>query len=146
MDHTRRSIYIFTRRSLPYPLLETFDMANAQQIHSKRDVTTTPLQALTLVNSDIVFGWSQALAGRVINEAGADENARIDRLYRILFARKPSNDERAALQAFLVDHQKTIAEKAEDGKNHHCAAGRREGEARRSAARLGLRRISFTRS
>ncbi len=115
-DYTRRSIYIFTRRSLPYPLLETFDMANAQQIHSKRDVTTTPLQALTLYNSDIVFQWSQALAGRVINEAGLDKSAQLDRLYEILFGRKPRDEEKKLLQAFLVQHQKTIAEKAEDGK------------------------------
>jgi len=115
-DHTRRSIYIFTRRSLPYPLLETFDMANAQQIHSKRDVTTTPLQALTLVNSDLVFQWSQALAGRVINEAGADESAQLDRLYEILFSRKPTQEEKQILEAFLAQHQKTLADKADDGK------------------------------
>jgi len=112
----RRSLYIFTRRSLPYPLLETFDMANAQQIHSKRDVTTTPLQALTLYNSEIIFQWSQALAGRVLNEAGADESAQLDRLYEILFARKPSDAEKEALHAFLDQHQKAIAEKAQDGK------------------------------
>lgn len=115
-DYTRRSIYTFTRRSLPYPLLETFDMANAQQIHSKRDVTTTPLQALTLYNSDQVFQWSQALAGRVINEAGPDESARIDRLYQILFSRKATDPEKEALRAFLDQHQKTITQKAEDGK------------------------------
>lgn len=115
-DHTRRSLYIFTRRSLPYPLLETFDMANAQQIHSKREVTTTPLQALTLYNSDQFFQWSQALAGRVINEAGPDETARIDRLYQILFSRKATDAEKDALRAFLDQHQKTIAQKAEDGK------------------------------
>jgi hypothetical protein len=115
-DHVRRSIYIFTRRSLPYPLLETFDLANAQQVHSKRDVTTTPLQALTLYNSDLVFKWSQALAGRVLNEAGSDESAQLDRLYQILFSRKPSDAEKEALRAFLDQHQKTIAEKADDGK------------------------------
>lgn len=115
-DHVRRSIYIFTRRSLPYPLLETFDMANAQQIHSKRDVTTTPLQALTLYNSDIVFKWSQALAGRVLNEAGSDESAQLDRLYQILFSRIPTAAEKETLRAFLNQHQKTIAEKADDGK------------------------------
>ncbi|WP_457798186.1 DUF1549 and DUF1553 domain-containing protein [Methylocystis sp. S23] len=115
-DYTRRSIYIFTRRSLPYPLLETFDMANAQQIHSKRDVTTTPLQALTLYNSDQIFQWSQALAGRVINEAGQNETARIDRLYQILFARKATEAEKEALRAFLDQHQRTIAQKADDGK------------------------------
>jgi hypothetical protein len=115
-DYVRRSLYIFTRRSLPYPLLETFDMANAQQIHSKRDVTTTPLQALTLYNSDIVFEWSQALAGRVLNEAGSDENAQLDRLYQILFARKPNDAERQVLRAFLDQHEKTISGKYEDGK------------------------------
>lgn len=115
-DYTRRSLYIFTRRSLPYPLLETFDMANAQQIHSKRDVTTTPRQALTLVNSDIVFGWSQALAGRIINEVGWNEDAQLERLYQILFARQPKEEEKEALKIFLSQHQKTLVEKADDGK------------------------------
>jgi Protein of unknown function (DUF1553)/Protein of unknown function (DUF1549) len=115
-DHNRRSLYIFTRRSVPYPLLESFDMASAQQIHSKRDVTTTPLQALTLFNSDIVFAWSQALAGRVIREAGNDESAQLDRLYQILFARSPDDSEKATLLAFLVSHEKVIRAKAEDGK------------------------------
>jgi hypothetical protein len=115
-DYVRRSIYIFTRRSLPYPLLETFDMSNAQQIHSKRDVTTTPLQALTLYNSDIIFSWSQALAGRIINEVGWDEDAQLERLYQILFARKPKEEEKAALKTFLTQHQKTLVEKADNGK------------------------------
>ena len=82
-DHHRRSLYIFTRRSVAYPLLEAFNMASSQQVHSQREVTTTPLQALTLYNSDQVFEWSQALAGRVIREAGNDDSARLDRLYQI---------------------------------------------------------------
>lgn len=115
-DHNRRSLYVFTRRSVPYPLLETFDMSNAQQAHSKRDVTTTPLQALTLINNDTVFGWSQALAGRVIGEAGPDESAQIDRLYQILFARKPDAAEKSLLQEFLDTHEKVVAERVSDGK------------------------------
>lgn len=115
-DQNRRSLYIFTRRSLPYPLLETFDMATAQEAHSKRDVTTTPLQSLTLFNSDIVFGWSQALAGRVINEAGNDESAQLDRLYQILFARKATDSEKETLQKFLNNHEKIVREKTSEGK------------------------------
>ncbi|MBA4285298.1 MAG: hypothetical protein C0434_07165 [Xanthomonadaceae bacterium] len=115
-DHHRRSLYIFTRRSVAYPLLESFDMASAQQVHSKREVTTTPLQALTLVNSDLVFDWSQQLAGRVIREAGSSQTAQLDRLYEILFARKPDVGEKATLAAFLDSHQKVIREKASDGK------------------------------
>jgi len=115
-DYNRRSVYVFTRRSVPYPLLETFDMANPQLVHSKRDVTTTPLQALTLFNSEIVYGWSQALAGRVINEAGNSETAQLDRLYQILLARNADKAEKVALHEFLVKQEKTIKEKAGDGK------------------------------
>jgi Protein of unknown function (DUF1553)/Protein of unknown function (DUF1549) len=115
-DWNRRSLYIFSRRSVAYPMLDTFDMASMQQVHSKRSVTTTPLQALTLYNSDLVFQWSQALAGRVLREAGRDESAQIERLYQILFARDPDKFEKATLRAFLNTHERVIAEKATDGK------------------------------
>ncbi|MDB5970461.1 MAG: hypothetical protein JWQ90_2911 [Hydrocarboniphaga sp.] len=115
-DWNRRSLYIFTRRSVAYPMLDTFDMASSQQVHSKRDVTTTPLQALTLYNSDLVFAWSQALAGRVIREAGDKDSARLDLLYQILFARNPDAIEKTTFVAFLKSHEKVIASKATDGK------------------------------
>jgi len=115
-DQDRRSIYVFSRRSIPYPLLETFDLANAQQVHSKRDITTTPLQALTLFNADVVFQWSQALAGRVIEEAGYDEAAQFDRLYEILLARKADASEKALLSEFLDTQSRLLAEKATNGK------------------------------
>ena len=89
-DQRRRSIYTFVRRSVPYPLTQNFDPANPSAPHHRREVTTTPLQALTLFNSDIVVGWSQALAGRVIREAGRNESAQLDRLYQILFSRLPT--------------------------------------------------------
>jgi hypothetical protein len=115
-DWNRRSLYIFSRRSLAYPMLDTFDMASMQQVHSKRSVTTTPLQALTLYNSDLVFQWSQALAGRVVREAGRNEGAQVERLYQILFARYPDKFEKSALLEFLSSHEKVIEEKATDGK------------------------------
>ena len=114
-DWNRRSLYIFSRRSVAYPMLDTFDMASMQQVHSKRSVTTTPLQALTLYNSDLVFQWSQALAGRVVREAGGNEGAQIERLYQILFARSPDKFEKATLRDFLDHHVKVIEAKAADG-------------------------------
>ncbi|MEQ1531508.1 MAG: DUF1553 domain-containing protein, partial [Methylococcales bacterium] len=110
------SLYVFTRRSVPYPLLETFNMASAQEAHSKREVTTSPLQSLTLFNSDVVFAWSQALAGRVINEAGHDESAQLDKLYQILFSRNASDPEKELLQKFLNSHEKVVREKTAEGK------------------------------
>jgi hypothetical protein len=115
-DWYRRSIYIFNRRSFPYPVTQSFDPADPSKPHQKRDVTTTPLQALTLFNSDVVFDWSQALAGRVINEAGANEDAQLNRLYQTLFARSPDATERKALKAFLASEQIVIKQKAANGK------------------------------
>ena len=115
-DWNRRSLYIFTRRSIPYPLLQPFDMANNQQAHAKRDVTTTPLQALTLFNSEIVFDWSKALAGRVIRERGNSSAAQLDGLYEILYARKPDKQEKTALLAFLDSQEKVLKSQAANGK------------------------------
>ncbi|MGC3982849.1 MAG: DUF1549 and DUF1553 domain-containing protein [Steroidobacteraceae bacterium] len=115
-DWNRRSIYIFTRRSLAYPLLQTFDMSSPQQAHMKRDVTTTPLQALTLYNSELVFEWSQELAGKILGEVGADQARQVDRLYEILFARAPDKQEKTTLLAFLDSQQSVLKDKASNGK------------------------------
>ena len=115
-EQNRRSVYVFVRRSVPYPLMQSFDLADPSHAHHKRDVTTTPLQALTLFNSDVVFGWSQALAGRVIREAGKDETAQLNRLYEILFARAPNKSEKAALKDFLDKEEKIILAKNAQGK------------------------------
>jgi hypothetical protein len=90
-------------------------MANTSQVHSKRNVTTTPLQALNTLNNDVIFQWSQSLAGRVLREAGNDETAQFNRLYQILFSRDASKQERAILSAFLNEHEKVIAAKNADG-------------------------------
>jgi len=111
-DFNRRSIYTFVRRSLPYPLTASFDPADPSHPHHRRDVTTTPLQALTLFNSDIVVGWSQSLAGRIITEAGESEDAQLNRLYEILFSRKPDSDEKNVLKTFLKNETKVIQARA----------------------------------
>jgi hypothetical protein len=100
-DQNRRSVYVFVRRNTAYPLLEAFDAANPNTVHSKREVTTTAPQALALINSDLVFQWSQALAARVLQEAGDDEAKQLERLYQILFARSPDAFEQQTLHAFL---------------------------------------------
>jgi hypothetical protein len=108
-DYDRRSLYVFVKRTLPYPLLESFDMAASQTVHSKREVTTSSLQALNLINDELVFQWSKALAGRVFDEAGNSDKARLERLYSILYARKPDRFERNAALAFLDEQEKLAA-------------------------------------
>lgn len=115
-DQHRRSAYIFVRRNTPYPLLDTFDWANPQLVHGRREVTTTAPQALALANSDLVFEWSKALAGRVIREAGESEAARIDRLYQIAFGRVPEKAEKDSLLAFLDKQEKVVANQLAAGR------------------------------
>jgi hypothetical protein len=115
-DQHRRSVYVFIRRNTPYPLLDTFDWANPQLVHGRREVTTTAPQALALVNNDLVFEWSKALAGRVIREAGENESARIDRLYQITLGRAPSAAEKTRLVSFLDKQEKVVAKQLSAGK------------------------------
>ena len=122
-DHYRRSVYVFIRRNMPYPMLDTFDGANPNTVHSRRDVSTTPTQALTLVNSDLVYRWSQALAGRVIREGGKDESARIDRLYQVLFSRPAQPAEKQKLLAFLDSQQQITLKRVEQGKKYALPDG-----------------------
>ena len=97
-DHNRRSVYIYVKRNNPYPLLDTFDWANPQSVHGKREVTTTAPQALALINSELVYSWSQVLAGRAIREAGDKDHLRVARLFEILYSRRAEQgrDEDAA--------------------------------------------------
>ncbi|MEX8518314.1 MAG: DUF1549 and DUF1553 domain-containing protein [Leptothrix sp. (in: b-proteobacteria)] len=122
-DHYRRSTYIFVRRNNPYPLLDTFDWANPQNVHNRRDVTTTAPQALALINSDLVFEWSKTLAGRIIKEAGPNEGAQIDKLYQTLYSRAPSADEKRLLLAFLDKQEAVTRKQLADGKKLNTPDG-----------------------
>src|SRR5882724_11072793 len=71
-DTRRRSIYTFQRRSLPLPMMASFDALPFSESCDRRNVTTTPLQALSMLNGDLVHEEAAYLARRVEKEAGAD--------------------------------------------------------------------------
>jgi hypothetical protein len=110
-ENYRRSIYTFVRRSLPFAMTASFDPAEASSIHHRRAVSTTALQALTLLNSNEVFELSRALAGRVINEVGLNNKKEIDYLFSLLYSRSPSSKEKKIIQNFLSSQTKVIKEK-----------------------------------
>src|SRR5205823_60937 len=66
----RRSVYIFVRRNLRYPMLQEFDSANTFESCDLRKPTVTPSQSLDLLNNDLVVEWAQSFAGRVLNDSG----------------------------------------------------------------------------
>ncbi len=70
-----------------------------------------------------MYRWSQALAGRVIGEAGKDEGARIDRLFQILYSRAAEPEEKQKLIAFLDAQQKVTLKQVEQGKKYALPEG-----------------------
>jgi hypothetical protein len=97
----RRSVYIFVRRNLRYPMMQEFDSANNFDVHSARTNTVTPSQTLELMNFDLVVNWAQSLAGRVLNDNGLTEAAQIDRAYRLAYGRAATADEQNIAASFF---------------------------------------------
>jgi len=98
-----RSIFTRIMRNNRDPLADVFDAPQWFSSASSRDVTTTPIQSLLLLNSPFMLKRGEALAARATKEAPDDEAAQVRRVYQILFARPPSADEAGRAAAFLKE-------------------------------------------
>jgi hypothetical protein len=108
-DRLRRSVYIQVKRNLPYPFLQTFDQPDTFESCARRQVTTTGPQALTLLNSESVIRYAQALAGRLLVESPSGLNSELIRkAYVAAFAREPNSEELAAAEQFLTQQSQLI--------------------------------------
>jgi hypothetical protein len=90
----RRSLYIYQRRSLQYPMFETFDHPDMNMSAPQRNVSTVPTQALTLINNPFVIGQANLLAERVIKEMPDDPHRQIDLAFQYAVARPATDLER----------------------------------------------------
>ncbi len=106
-DHYRRSIYIFARRNLRYPLFGTFDRPAANASCAVRSRSTTAVQALLLFNSEITLDAATRLAKVLTDQAGESES-QIKDLYLRVFSRKPTAIEVIECQSFLQQQQELL--------------------------------------
>jgi hypothetical protein len=88
----RRGVYVYRRRSLPYPMFDTFDHPDMNVTAGARNVSTVPTQALTLLNNPFVLNQAKFLAERVRREA-TDPYTQVDLAYRIALARPATETE-----------------------------------------------------
>ena len=107
-DVWRRSVYVYRKRGLAFPMFQVFDLPEQNVSSAARYVSTVPTQALTMLNDAFVLRHAQLFADRVTREAGDAPAAQIDLAYRIALTRPPSQTELAiALDAIrtgsLVD-------------------------------------------
>ncbi|QDV78617.1 PSD1 and planctomycete cytochrome C domain-containing protein [Botrimarina mediterranea] len=99
---TRRAVYGFVERQNLPAFFRTFDFPSPDTHASNRAVTVSPQQALYFLNSPLMIANAAALAEHSA-EAGADEAARVEWMFRQTQGRRPSDAERADLIAFLTD-------------------------------------------
>ncbi len=104
----RRAVYTFRRRSTPYPMLQNFDAPNGDASCVRRARSNTPLQALTTLNETIFVECARALALRVLREGGTTDEQRLERLFLLAVARKPSADELAELMQLQNRQQERL--------------------------------------
>jgi len=101
-DHRRRSIYLFVRRNLGYPMFDVFDRPDTNASCPRRAQSTIAPQSLLLLNSEFSFACARDLAAYVMKHADEEPIAWADLAYRRTVARHPTDDERNRAVAFLA--------------------------------------------
>jgi hypothetical protein len=99
-ESNRRSVYLMTQRIQRHPYLAIFDGADPSTSTPARPMSTTPLQALYLLNDALVHEQARRVADRILAKPGTSP-ARITQAYELLLARPPAREERAAALSFL---------------------------------------------
>ncbi len=109
-DRYRRSLYIFRFRSVPYPVLQTFDAPNGDFSCVRRLRSNTPLQALVSLNETTFMECAQALARKTLAEGGKSDADKINFAFRRALSRPPTDGERKELLTLLEKQRQHISE------------------------------------
>ena len=100
----RRTVYRFWPRGGRSALLDTFDCPDPSSTAPRRTVTTTPLQALSLLNNSFVLRMAVHLGKRVEREAGANVMKQVRRAYELTLGRQPDAEEKALAVKLVERH------------------------------------------
>ncbi len=119
-ERFRRSIYIFRFRSIPPPLLQTFDAPNGDFACVRRARSNTALQALMTLNQPDFLECARSLALRTLADGGKTDDDRLVYAFRRCLARRPDADEMNTLRTLLAKEEGRFA--ASDAKPWELAA------------------------
>jgi hypothetical protein len=115
-EHLRRSLYLFRKRNVRYPLLQSFDSPDNQFPCPRRETSTHALQALNLMNSDFALGRAKALAGRILRESSEGADCRVRRAYRLVLCRDPAPAELDRACQFLASQAELLRQQNAAGR------------------------------
>ncbi len=99
-DRYRRGMYVYWKRTLPYPASSMFDAPARDVAVVKRNRSNTPLQALTLLNDPVFVEAAQAFKKRIVGYS-SDDTARIRYAFMLCVSRPPDDAETQAILNFL---------------------------------------------
>lgn len=106
----RRSLYVFKFRSVPYPVLQTFDAPNGDFSCVRRERSNTPLQSLITLNETQFMDCARALAKRALNDGGDSHEDRLGYAFRRVLSRNPSPKEMQQIRKLWDDQVEYISE------------------------------------
>jgi hypothetical protein len=108
-ERYRRGVYTFRYRSIPYPMLQTFDAPNGDFSCVRRARSNTPLQALMTLNEPVFMDCARGLALRTLADGGATDTERIVFAFRRCLSRHPTDEEKAELLKLLAKERERFA-------------------------------------
>ncbi|MDB5298961.1 MAG: hypothetical protein JWO87_624, partial [Phycisphaerales bacterium] len=112
-DRYRRSLYTYSKRTAPYALFSTFDAPSGEACVARREVSDSPLQALSLLNDTVFVETAQAL-GRLAATSKEPDEARATEIFRRCLTRPPEKEELALLVQFAHDQRERFGKKELD--------------------------------
>jgi len=108
-DLYRRSLYTYIKRTVAPPAMLTFDAADRSYCTVKRQTTSTPLQALVLLNDVQIVEASRKVAERMLTEGGDEDRSRARWTFQLITGRQPSDREAAVLTSLLQEQRDLFA-------------------------------------
>ena len=115
-NSNHRSVYLMVQRNRRHPYLALFDAADPNQSVASRQPTTTPTQALYLMNSPFVHARARGFAGRLL-AVPRDTRTRVRVAFEMAHGRPPGDREAETAIAFVAGYQKKLAN--EQPKTNH---------------------------
>jgi len=109
-ERYRRSLYLFRRRSMPDPVLASFDAPNGDFACARRTRSNTPLAALAALNEAVFVDAARALALRVLREAGSTERERAEHAFELCTNRSPTEGEVDEILSLFRSQRQRLAD------------------------------------
>jgi hypothetical protein len=113
-DLYRRGLYTFWKRTAPPPVMVTFDAADRSVCTARRQATSTPLQALALLNDPQLVEAARFLGQRMLKEGGATRADQVAWAFRAVTGRVPTAQEVALLTRLYADQAAGFAAAPQD--------------------------------